>query len=246
MIITTALLFFLVALIYSSAGFGGGSSYLAILSQFPYSNVFIRFTGLSCNTIVTTAGTFNFYRKGWIVWKPLLLLLSSSIPFCIWSASWKLETNSYFITLGCCLLVAGLAMLFQYQSASDDVTKAIRNPWWLYLVSAGIGLLSGYTGIGGGVYLSPLLHLIRWGTAKHIAAACSAFILINSIAGLLVQWINNTIAWHTDQLWLLIAVLAGGLIGSRLSSSIFSQKTVRYITSGVIIFAAIRILIKHL
>jgi len=135
MIITTALLFFLVALIYSSAGFGGGSSYLAILSQFPYSNVFIRFTGLSCNTIVTTAGTFNFYRKGWIVWKPLLLLLSSSIPFCIWSASWKLETNSYFITLGCCLLVAGLAMLFQYQSASDDVTKAIRNPWWLYLKS---------------------------------------------------------------------------------------------------------------
>jgi len=245
MIITTALLFFLVALIYSSAGFGGGSSYLSILSQFPYSSAFIRFTGLSCNTLVTTAGTFNFYKKGWIAWKPLLALLACSIPFCLWSSSWRLETNSYFITLGSCLLVAGLAMLFQHQSRAEE-NKVIRNPWWLYFVCAAIGLLSGYTGIGGGVYLSPLLHLIRWGTAKHIAATCSAFILLNSIAGLLVQFINNTIEWHTDQLWLLIAVFLGGLIGSRMSSSIFSQKTVLYITSGVIIFAATRILTTHL
>lgn len=245
MIASNALLFFLIALIYSSAGFGGGSSYLAILSQFPYSSNFVRFTGLSCNAVVTTVGTFNFYKKGWIVWKPLLALLACSIPFCIWSSSWRLETQSYFITLGFCLMVAGLAMLFQRQSNADE-NKTIRNPWWLYIVCAAIGLLSGYTGIGGGVYLSPLLHLIRWGTAKHIAAACSAFILINSIAGLMVQLINNSITWQTDQLWLLLAVLFGGLIGSRMSSSIFSQTTVRYITSGIIIFAAVRILSSHL
>jgi len=124
MTITTAVLFFLVALIYSSAGFGGGSSYLAILSQFPYSNGFIRFTGLSCNTVVTSAGTINFYKKGWIVWSPLLLILLSSIPFCIWSASWKLETHSYFITLGFCLLLAGLVMLLQPKNAAQE-NKAI-------------------------------------------------------------------------------------------------------------------------
>lgn len=143
------------------------------------------------------------------------------------------------------MLVAGVAMLLQKQSNANE-KKTIRNPWWLYIVCAAIGLLSGYTGIGGGVYLSPLLHLIRWGTAKHIAAACSAFILVNSIAGLSVQFYKNTIEWNVDQLWLLAAVFLGGLIGSRMSSSIFSQSLVRYITSAVIIYAAIRILIQHL
>ncbi len=240
-----AVLFFFIALIYSSAGFGGGSSYLALLSQFPYSNVFIRFTGLSCNTIVTSVGTYNFFKKGWIASKPLLGLLLASVPLCLWSSSWKLTNQTYFITLGCCLLLAGVAMLFQKQSQVED-SKKISNPWWLYIVCSGIGLLSGYTGIGGGVYLAPLLHLIKWGSAKHIAASCSAFILVNSIAGITMQYLKNTIEWHTDQLWLLIAVFLGGLIGSRLSSSIFSQQTVRYITVGVIVFAAVRILIKHL
>jgi uncharacterized membrane protein YfcA len=237
--------FFLIALIYSSAGFGGGSSYLALLSQLPYSNVFIRLTGLSCNTLVTAVGSYNFYRKGWIAAKPLIGLLAASVPFCIWSASWKLDNQAYFITLGLCLLGAGVLMIFQPAQNTAEA-KAIRNPWWLYILCAGIGLLSGYTGIGGGVYLAPLLHLIRWGSAKHIAATCSAFILVNSIAGLLSQYVSNTITWQMDQLWLLLSVLLGGMIGSRMSSSIFSQRTVRLLTAGVIVFAATRILYKHL
>lgn len=240
-----ALIFFLIALVYSSAGFGGGSSYLALLSQLPYSNTFIRFTGLSCNTLVTSVGTFNFYRKGWIAIKPVLGLLLASVPFCIWSASWKLTNRGYFITLGFCLLIAGVAMFLQKKNTLVS-SKRIRNPWWIYPICAAIGLLSGYTGIGGGVYLSPLLHFIRWGSSKHIAATSSAFILANSIAGILSQYFNNVIEWKIDQLWLLIAVLLGGMIGSRISSSILSQKAVRSVTAIVIILAAIRILSKNL
>jgi uncharacterized membrane protein YfcA len=239
------ILFFLIALIYSSAGFGGGSSYLALLSQLPYSHAFIRVTGLSCNTLVTAVGSYNFYRKGWIAFKPLIGLLAASVPFCIWSASWKLDNQSYFITLGFCLLAAGILMIFQTAQSTAEA-KYIRNPWWLYILCAAIGLLSGYTGIGGGVYLAPLLHFIRWGSAKHIAATCSAFILVNSIAGLLSQHIAQTIHWQMNQIWLLLSVLVGGMIGSRLSSSIFSQRTVRLLTASVIVFAATRILIKHL
>lgn len=244
-ITTYSILFFFIALIYSSAGFGGGSSYLALLSQMPYSNIFIRFTGLSCNTVVTSVGTYNFYRNGWIAAKPVIGLLAASVPFCIWSASWRLTDRSYFITLGVCLLVAGFAIFIQKPKQTTE-NKPIQNPWWLYLVCAGIGLLSGYTGIGGGVYLSPLLFLIRWGSAKHIAAACSSFILVNSVAGLLSQYFNNTVEWKIDQLWLLLAVFAGGMIGSRMSSGILSQRTVRLLTAGVIIFAASRILMKNL
>ncbi|HEY8403333.1 MAG TPA: sulfite exporter TauE/SafE family protein [Flavobacteriales bacterium] len=237
--------FFLVALIYSSAGFGGGSSYLALLSQLPYGQSFIRLTGLSCNTIVTAVGTYNFYRKGWVMMRPLLGLLMASVPFCIWSASWRLESHVYFITLGSCLLVAGILMMLQ-SAPSESANKPIKNPWWLYILCAAIGLLSGFTGIGGGVYLSPLLHFIRWGSAKHIAATCSAFILVNSIAGLVGQIAADNVQWNIQQLWLLLSVFAGGMIGSRLSSSILSQRTVRQLTACVIVFAAVRILIKYL
>ena len=219
--------------------------YLAILSQFSYSDAFVRFTGLSCNAVVTTTGTINFYLKKWIVWRPLVALLACSVPLCIWASTWKITSKTYFITLGACLLVAGLAMLFQRKSTADD-NMQIRNPVWLYPVCAVIGFLSGFTGIGGGVYLSPLLHLVRWGSAKHIAAASSAFILINSFAGLVVQLIMQRIEWEIEQLWLVLAVAAGGLIGSRLSSSMLSQKVVRAITILLIIFASIRILLRYL
>ena len=244
-IVSYSLLFFLVALIYSSAGFGGGSSYLALLAQWPYPTAFIRFTGLSCNTLVTAVGSYNFFRKGWLVWKPVLGLLIASVPFCLWSASWKLTNQAYFVTLGICLLLASIAMVIRKQSNVTDL-QTPSNPWWLYLVCAGIGMLSGYTGIGGGVYLSPLLHTIRWGSAKHIAATSSSFILANSIAGLIGQYFTQSISFELDQLWLLIAVFAGGFLGSRLSSNVLSQRAVRTITAFIILLAAIRILVKNL
>jgi len=243
--IINAILFFLIALIYSSAGFGGGSMYLAVLGQVSDSVPFVRFTGLSCNAVVTTTGAIHFHIKKWIVWKPLLLLLLCSVPFCVWSSTWRVTSKTYFITLGICLLIAGIFMLIKKRNIENNKVPS-RNSWWLLPASMVIGFLSGLTGIGGGVYLSPLLHLSNWGSAKHIAASSSVFILINSIAGLMVQYFFHGDRLQMDAVIFLGAAFTGGLIGSKLSSSVLSQNMVRIITIVLIIFASLRILYRNL
>jgi hypothetical protein len=238
------ILFFVVALIYSTAGFGGGSMYLAVLSQSGQDVSWIRFTGLSCNAAVTAQGTWRFTRQGWLALKPVLLLLLFSVPPCIASSFWKMSERGYFLVLAFCLLAAGLAMFFQPMVSSENKTP--RNGIWLYPASALIGMISGLTGIGGGVYLSPLLHLTRWGSAKHIAAASSLFILVNSVAGLVVHCINRSAHFDFSNMTLIFCVLVGGLIGSHFGSSALRQKHVKNITAVIILFASLRILWKYL
>lgn len=156
----------------------------------------------------------------------------------------KLSEEKYFIVLALCLLVAGLAIILKPREA--DLTKVPVNKIWMYPASALIGFISGMTGIGGGVYLSPLLHLTGWGSSKHIAAASAAFILINSLAALSVQYYLGNQSFNNHYFMLIGCVLLGGFIGSRFGSSVLSQKSVRYITAGVILFASLRILSKYL
>jgi uncharacterized membrane protein YfcA len=242
--IINGILFFLIAVVYSSAGFGGGSMYLALLAQSGADISWVRFTGLSCNAVVTAQGSWHFARQGWMAWKQVLLLLLCSVPACIYASGIQLSEKSYLLSLAFCLLIAGLAILIRPQQSGE--TSAPVNKLWLYPASAIIGFISGITGIGGGVYLSPLLHLTRWGSSKHIAAASAAFILINSIASLMVQYSMGAASFSANY-WVLIGcVLLGGFIGSLLGSSVFSQRIVRYITGGVILFASLRLLSKYL
>jgi uncharacterized protein len=238
------LFFFLVALVYSSAGFGGGSLYLAILSQYNLLPQSVKFIALLCNSWVTAVGTINYQLRHHIPWKPLLLLLSCSLPLCIWASTFNLNTKAYFILLAFALIIAALFMLRKSQSATEDI--AVKNPWWMYPLAAAIGFLSGLTGIGGGVYLAPAMHLSGWGSAKQIAGASAVFILLNSIAGLITQYNTNVIDFMSNQLFLILPVLFGGLIGSKLGSAFFSQKMVKYITIGLLIFAGSRILFKYI
>lgn len=244
MTIINGILFALVALVYSSAGFGGGSMYLAILSQSGSPVAFVRFTGLLCNTAVTAQGSWRFARHGWLAVKPVFALLLLSVPPCIAGASWKLTEKHYYIILAVCLLIASVAMLFRPSDVQSD--KIPVNRFWLYPASFCIGLISGITGIGGGVYLSPLLHLSGWGSPKHIAAASSTFILVNSLAGLSVHFINGTAHISNEVIWLVLCVLLGGIAGSYMSNAILGQKMVRLITAGIILFASLRILWKYL
>lgn len=245
MTLINALLFFFVALVYSSAGFGGGSMYLALLSQTSMSDVAVRFTGLSCNTLVTTVGSFNFIRGGWVSAKATIQLLLCSLPFAMLASSIKLNSKTYFIILGVCLFIAGIAMLIQKRSTLDEKSHP-KNRWFMYPLSAGIGFISGLTGIGGGVYLSPVLHLTGWGSAKHIAATSSVFILVNSAGSLIIQFFAQDIQIDNRILIFLGAVLAGGLIGSNLSSNVLRQVHVRYITTALVLFASVRVLLKNL
>lgn len=241
-----AILFFFVALVYSSAGFGGGSMYLAILAQSSLGETIVRLTGLTCNAAVTLVGSANFIRHGWVIWKPVLQLLACSVPAAVFASTIELSGSTYFVTLGICLLVAAVAMIVTNGKLHASESKTPVNRWYMFPASALIGFVSGMTGIGGGVYLSPVLYLTSWGSPKHIAATSSLFILINSLASLIVPLTKNIGELNSDILYYLIAVVAGGLIGSNLSSSIFRQTHVRLVTVAIIMFASIRILYKHL
>ncbi len=236
--------FFLVALVYSSAGFGGGSLYLAILSQYNLLPQSVKFIALLCNSWVTAVGTINYQLRHHIPWKPLLMLLVCSLPACIWASTFHLDTRFYFVLLAFALIVAALFMLRKSQSTTKDI--AIKNRWWMYPMAVAIGFLSGLTGIGGGVYLSPVMHLAAWGSAKQIAGASAVFILLNSIAGIITQYNTNEIDFVSNQLLLILPVLLGGLIGSKLGSAFFSQKMVKFITIGLLIFAGGRILYRYI
>lgn len=217
--------------------------YLALLAQRGQDISWVRLTGLSCNAVVTAQGSLNFYKKSWLALRPVIMLLLFSVPPCIAGAFIEMKEEHYFIILAVCLFLAGIFMLFQPQKSLD--IKEPRNSILLFPASMVIGFVSGITGIGGGVYLSPLLHLTGWGSAKHIAGASSLFILVNSIAGLVIHWIKGSASLNASSLILIVCVLVGGNIGSRFGSSWFSQKLVRNITAAIILFASLRILWKY-
>lgn len=220
--------------------------YLAMLAQTGMSDTAVRIHGLTCNTVVTATGTISFQNKNWMVWKPVLMLLAFSTPACIAASLINIHATTYFFILGCCLFIAGLLILLGKNSIDHQGPIENNIRWWIYPTSMLIGFISGITGIGGGVYLSPLLHLSRWGSAKHIAAASSVYILVNSLAGLTIHIWKGGWPEFSGIFWLILAVFAGGFLGSRMSSGLFSQRTVRILTGVIIIFASAKILTRYL
>ena len=237
--------FFVIAIIYSSVGFGGGSSYLALLAQpmFALLPDTIRPTALLCNIIVVTSGTIIFYREGKINWKDVWPFLVSSIPFAYLGGLWRLENQTFFIVLGCTLVLAAIALWIKPENvhAENRLNKTPIN----MLLGGGIGFLSGLVSIGGGIFLSPILHFLNWSEAKRISALASLFILVNSISGLAGQLQQRaTINWNF--IWpLLLAVFIGGQIGSRLGAQKFNPVYVKRITAALILVAGGKILIDH-
>lgn len=242
-----AIAFFGIALVYASVGFGGGSSYLALLAQ-PFFLLLpdvIRPTALLCNIVVVTGGTIVFYREGKIDWKEVWPFLVASVPFALVGGMWKLEQNVFFIILAISLLVAAVLLWINPQRNEKTVPMLSGVPLKMVL-SGGIGLLSGLVSIGGGIFLSPILHLLNWSEAKRISALASLFILVNSIGGLVGQWLRGGLKLEWSFLLpLLIAVLAGGQIGSRLGAVKFNPIYIKRITAVLIFVAAVHILKDH-
>lgn len=237
--------FFIIALVYSSVGFGGGSSYLALLAQpfFALLPETIKPIGLLCNIVVVTGGTIIFYRQGVLKWKVIWPFLLLSVPGAFLGGYWKLKETTFFILLGFTLL---LAAFFLWLKPKPAAAKEIPIAAQLGL-GGGIGLLSGLVSIGGGIFLSPILHLINWSSAKKISALASAFILVNSISGLVGHFAAGGRPLQLQlALPLLVAVLVGGQIGSRLGSQVLNAFYIRRITAVVILIAAVNILKDHL
>jgi len=240
--------FFTIAFVYASVGFGGGSSYLALLALYALPFQEMKLTALVCNIIVVTGGTAIYIRRKELPFKKIIPLVVASVPMAFAGARLRISQDTFFMVLGCCLILAGILLWIKPPQISEDGPAGkSSNLAGNILLGAGIGFLSGMVGIGGGIFLSPILNLMKWDTPKRIAATASFFILINSIAGIAGQLSSLSASINGSGIAILaIAVLAGGQLGSRIGTLKFSQVVVRRVTALLVFAAGIEVLTKHL
>lgn len=245
--LTLALFFLVTAVLYASVGFGGGSTYNALLVLADTDYRILPSVALLCNLIVVAGGVWQFRRSGELDLRFALPFVALSIPMAWFGGSVPIQQHTFVLLLGLSLLAAGVAMWFQPPGSKASPSGAPLVNWFVGLpVGGAIGLLSGMVGIGGGIFLAPALHLLRLADPKHIAATSSFFIMVNSIAGLAGQATKQGTAAHLGQLvdyvWLGIAVLIGGQIGSRFSAKALSGRVIKRLTAVLVLYVAGRLL----
>lgn len=244
-----ALCFFAVAVLYSSVGFGGGSSYLALLALFLPNFLEIKTMALLCNLVVVSGGTYLFYQEGLFNKKLFLPLVACSVPAAFLGATISLSQPIFFVCLGAVLALSGALLIFQLflpvpqSHAPTPKSSALA----LHLsLGAGAGFVSGLVGIGGGILLSPVLHLLRWAQPKTIAALASFFILVNSLAGLAGQVASgNFKADGTILFPLLLAVFAGGQVGTRVSLQKLQPRAVKGLTGVFVLVIGVKLVLHY-
>ena len=236
------ILFFVTAIIYASVGFGGGSTYLALLLLWDVPYYIFPIIALACNIIVVSGNSFNYIRAGNLNIKLLLPYLLGSIPFAFIGGSIEIDKNIFEIILFVVLAVAGLLLLFNFKSYGNH-SKIYKSLPLFFSIPIGIilGFVSGIVGIGGGIFLSPILYLLKAANPNYITTTVSLFILINSIFGIFGQITKDiNLDEITNYLYLLIAVFVGGQIGNFLNIKIIPTRILALITSLLVIFVAAR------
>ena len=241
MIILT-IFFFITAIFYSSIGFGGGSTYLALMLIWDIPYYIFPIIALICNIIVVTGNSINFLRTKNININLLTPYLIGSVPFSFFGASISIDKDLFEILLFFILLIAGIFLLLESKSFNKDqiVIRQVSKVISIFIGSI-IGFISGLVGIGGGIFLSPILFLIKAGYPKHITSTASLFILINSVFGIAGHLTKDIVLKEFLNFWpLFVAVLIGGQIGSFLNIKFLSNKVLALMTSFLVIFVAIR------
>ncbi len=244
--IILSILFFVTAILYASVGFGGGSTYLALLLIWEVPYYIFPVIALVCNIFVVSGNCFNYIRAGNLKTSLLIPYLISSIPLAYIGGSIEIDKSFFEILLFIVLTIAGTLLLFNFKSYEDNKENYNKIPLIIsFMIGGLLGFVSGVVGIGGGIFLSPILFLFKAGKPKHIITSASVFILINSIFGLLGQLTKNDVFIEVSNYWyLLFAVIIGGQIGNFLNLKIFSSRILALITSGLVLFVATRIGIK--
>jgi uncharacterized membrane protein YfcA len=240
------ILFFSIATIYASVGFGGGTSYLALLTIFDIEYLYIPIIALICNIIVVAGNCFNYVRAGNLNIKFLTPYFLGSIPLAYIGGTFQITKEFFQILLFFCLMTSGVLLFLQanqYQLKKQIIKKI---PFFMaILIGAGIGLISGIVGIGGGILLSPILFNLKAAQPKQIVVAASLFILINSIAGFLgqIQKLDNFLELQ-PYLYLFLTVLLGGQLGNFLNIKILKSHILAILTSLLVLIVAIRLGLK--
>ncbi|NJM49637.1 MAG: sulfite exporter TauE/SafE family protein [Sphingomonadales bacterium] len=238
------LLFVFVAMVYASVGFGGGSTYTALLALYDVDYRLIPVLSLLCNLVVVTGGVIRYKRAGQIDFRACLPLIILSAPMSFLGGMVVLSQGVFFAILGGALLLSSLALFLPLERLPQWRIKMLP----LMFLSAFIGLLAGLSGIGGGIFFAPILHLIRWADARRIAAFSSLYILINSAAGLTGQlWKQSgtDIGMQAIAHWpLLLSVLIGGQIGGMIGLRLLSPRYLRWITGILVGYVAVRLILK--
>jgi len=247
-ILALALLFAATATLYASVGFGGGSTYIALLALAALDYRALPVIALLCNIIVVTGGTIRFQVRGLIDWPKISPILLLSVPAAWLGGRMVLEQDNFMLLLGLSLAAAGILLIIE---PFIRRAGAIGGQWtghrlFAPAIGTAIGFLSGTVGIGGGIFLAPILLLTRWADSRRIAATASVFILVNSIAGLGGQLMKSGLSSGGEAIlayWpLFLGVLLGGQVGSILASKALPEIWIRRLTALLILYVAARIL----
>ena len=238
--------FLITAILYSSVGFGGGSTYLALLIIWDIPYYIFPVIALVCNIIVVSGNSFNYVKAGNHNFKLLIPFLIGSIPLAFLGGTLVINKEIFEILLFLVLSFAGLLLIANNKSYGDKkiIIKKINVLISIFLGSI-LGLISGIVGIGGGIFLSPILFLLKADKPKNIATTASLFILINSLSGVIGQFTKEIVLKEITFYWpLFFTVFIGGLIGNYLNLKIFSNRLLALITSLLVIFVALRMAFK--
>lgn len=241
----TAAALFAVAVLYSAVGHAGASGYLAVLALAGLAPDAMKPTALVLNLVVATVGAIQFTRAGHFAWRTLWPFAVASVPAAFLGGAMKLPVASYRALVGAVLLASAVRLFWTAGAAAAEHEASVDRlapPLWAALpLGAGLGFLSGLTGVGGGIFLSPLLLLLGWASARRTAATSVWFILLNSAAGLLGHLSSVARVPGEVALWAPV-VLVGGAFGSTVGSRWLPGPAIRRLLALVLVLAGWKLL----
>jgi len=240
-----ALAFLVTALLYASVGFGGGSTYSALLALSGLDYRLLPLVSLACNIVVVTGSSIRFARAGLTPWRKAGVIVALGAPLSFLGGLTPIKETTFLTLLGASLVLTSLTMLIPVRENETGAPTCIAR--WMPLAAAPLGYFAGLVGIGGGIFLAPLLHLARWHEARGIAATASLFILVNSLFGLAGQMVKNGPGLFGQALSaalpLLLAVVIGGQIGSLLAARLLPPQWIRWLTAALVLVVGVRLLV---
>ena len=225
------------AFVYASVGHGGASAYLAAMALAGIAPAEMRPIALALNIVVSSLAAYKFWRAGHFRWRLFWPFAAVSVPFAYLGGAITLPGHLYKVVVGLVLVYAGWQLWRSFRAGEE--MKPVREPAvpLAMAIGAAMGLLSGLTGVGGGIFLSPLLLMLGWAGTKQTSAVAAPFILVNSVAGLAAGFVAGTAALPESTWALAAAVLAGGWLGAEYGSRRFANPVVRRVLAVVLAVA---------